>query len=67
VAAVTMGLAGVASVVAAAGLYLWAPTYAGYHVAWPLAVYLPAVLLASAVAVVSAARGVRAAKSPAVA
>ena len=67
VAAVTMGLAGVASVVAAVGLYLWAPAYAGYHVAWPLAVYLPAVLLASAVAVVSAARGIRAADPPAVA
>lgn len=62
-----MGLAGVASVVAAVGLYLWAPAYAGYHVAWPLAVYLPAVLLASAVAVVSAARGIRAADPPAVA
>jgi hypothetical protein len=66
-AAVTMGLAGLASVVAAVGLYLWAPAYAGYHVAWPLAVYLPAVLLAAAVAVVSAARGVRASSPPAVA
>ena len=60
-AAVTMGLAGTASAVAAVGLYLWAPPYAGYHEAWPLAVYLPAVLLAAAVAVVSAARGTRAA------
>jgi hypothetical protein len=59
VAAVTMSLASAASVVAAIGLYLWAPTYAGYHQTWPLAVYLPAVLLAAAVAVVSAARGVR--------
>jgi hypothetical protein len=66
-AAVTMGLAGAATVVAAVGLYLWAPAYAGYHVTWPLAVYLPAVLLASAVAVVSAARGIRAADPPAVA
>lgn len=66
-AAVTMGLAGAASVVAAVGLYLWAPAYAGYHVTWPLAVYLPAVLLASAVAVVSATRGIRAADPPAVA
>jgi hypothetical protein len=65
-AAVTMGLAGVASVVAAVGLYLWAPAYAGYHVTWSLAVYLPAVLLAAAVAVVSAARGIRAADPPAV-
>ena len=45
-AAVTMGLACAASVVAAVGLYLWAPAYAGYHESWPLAVYLPAVLLA---------------------
>jgi hypothetical protein len=66
-AAVTMGLAAAASVVAAVGLYLWAPAYAGYHVTWPLAVYLPAVLLAGAVAVVSAARGIRAADLPAVA
>jgi hypothetical protein len=66
-AAVTMGLAAAASVVAVVGLYLWAPAYAGYHQGWQLAVYLPAVLLASAVAVVSAARGLRAADSPAVA
>jgi hypothetical protein len=67
VAAVTMGLAGAASVVAAVGLYLWAPAYAGYHAAWPLAVYLPAVLLAAAVVLVSAARGLRAPSPPAVA
>lgn len=66
-AAVTMGLAAVASMAAAVGLYLWAPAYAGYHEGWQLAIYLPAVLLASAVAVVSAARGIRAARSPAVA
>jgi hypothetical protein len=66
-AAVTMSLAGAASVVAAVGLYLWAPAYAGYHMTWLLAVYLPAVLLAAAVAVVSAARGIRAASLPAVA
>jgi hypothetical protein len=66
-AALTMGLAGAASAVAAVGLYLWAPAYAGYHAAWPLAVYLPAVLLAAAVSVVSAARGIRAASPPAVA
>jgi hypothetical protein len=66
-AAVTMGLAAAASVVAAVGLYLWAPAYAGYHQGWQLAVYLPAVLLASAIAVVSAVRGLRAADSPAVA
>jgi hypothetical protein len=66
-AAVTMGLACAASVVAAVGLYLWAPAYAGYHETWPLAVYLPAVLLAVAVAVVSAARGIRAGRPPAAA
>jgi hypothetical protein len=66
-ATVTMGLACAASVVAAVGLYLWAPAYAGYHENWQLAVYLPAVLLASAVAVVSATRGIRAARPPAVA
>jgi hypothetical protein len=63
-AAGTIGLAGAASVVAALGLYLWAPAEAGYHESWQLAVYLPAVLLASAVAVVSAARGFRAARPP---
>jgi hypothetical protein len=63
-AAGTIGLACAASVVAAVGLYLWAPAYAGYHESWPLAVYLPAVLLASAVAVISAARGFRAARPP---
>jgi hypothetical protein len=65
-AAVTMGLAGVASVVAMVGLYLWTPAYAGYHEGWQLAVYLPAALVVSAVAVVSAARGIRAAGPPAV-
>lgn len=60
VAAGTMGLALAASVVAAVCLYLWAPGYAGYHETWPLAVYLPAVLVAAAVAAVSAARGLRA-------
>jgi hypothetical protein len=64
-AAATMVLAGVTSVVAAVGLYLWAPAYAGYHESWPLAIYLPAVLLAAATAIVSAARGVRACHSPA--
>jgi hypothetical protein len=59
-AAGTMGLAAAASVVAEFGLYLWAPPDAGYHESWQLAVYLPAVLLAGAVAIVSAARGIRA-------
>jgi hypothetical protein len=66
-AAAMMGLACAASVVAAVGLYLWAPAYAGYHESWQLAVYLPAVLLAAAVAIVSAARGVRPARPPAAA
>ncbi|MGD0700404.1 MAG: hypothetical protein ABSA02_11025 [Trebonia sp.] len=66
-ATVTIGLACAASVVAAVGLYLWAPAYAGYHESWQLAIYLPAVLLASAVAVVSAARGIRAARPSAAA
>jgi hypothetical protein len=46
-------------------LYLWAPAYAGYHESWLLAIYLPAVLLVAAVAVISAARGIRAARAPA--
>jgi hypothetical protein len=66
-AAATMVLAGTASIVAVVGLYLWAPAYAGYHESWQLASYLPAVLLAAAVAVVSAARGIRATRSPATA
>jgi hypothetical protein len=61
-ATVTMGLACAASVVAAVGLYLWAPADAGYHESWQLAIYLPAVLAASAVAVVSATRGIGAAR-----
>ena len=58
-AAGTMSLACAVSVVAVIGLYLWAPATPGYHESWELAVYLPAVLLAGAVAVVSAARGLR--------
>ena len=65
VAAAAMGLAGAASLAAAACLYQWAPPYAGYHESGLLAVYLPAVLLAAAVAIVSAARGIRAAAAPA--
>jgi hypothetical protein len=63
-AAGTIGLACAASVVAALGLYLWAPADAGYHESWQLAVYLVAVLLAAAVAVVSAGRGFGAARPP---
>jgi hypothetical protein len=66
-AAATMVLAGAASIVAAIGLYLWAPAYAGYHESWLLAIYLPAVLLAAAVAIISAARGIRATRPPAAA
>ncbi len=66
-AAAAMALAGAASIVAAVGLYRWAPADAGYHEGWQLAVYLPAVLLAAGVALVSAARGIRAAREPAVA
>ena len=67
VAAAAMSLAGIASIVAAVGLYLWAPQYAGYHEGWPLGIYLPMVLLAAAVATVSAARGIRATRSHAAA
>jgi hypothetical protein len=66
-AAAAMGLAGAASIVAAVGLYLWAPADAGYREGWQLAVYLSAVLLAAGVAIISAARGIRAAREPAVA
>jgi hypothetical protein len=40
-AAAAMGLAGAASIVAAVGLYLWAPADAGYREGWQLAVCLP--------------------------
>lgn len=60
VTAAAMSLAGAASIVAAAGLYSWAPQYAGYHEGWPLGIYLPMVLLAAAIATVSATRGIRA-------
>jgi len=63
-AAATIVLAGAASIVAVVGLYLWAPADAGYHESWPLAIYLPAVLLAAAAVTVSAARGLRAFPSP---
>lgn len=62
IAAASLVLAGMASVVAVIGLYLWAPSYAGYHQGWQLAIYLPGVALAAAVAMVSARRGVRAAR-----
>jgi len=55
-AAVTMSLAGAASIVAVLGLYRWAPAY---HQSWQPGIYLPAVALAAAVAIVGATRGVR--------
>jgi hypothetical protein len=61
VAAVSMGLGGVASVVCVVGLYRWAPLEVGYHHGWPLGLYVVVVGLASTTAVISAARGVRAA------
>lgn len=64
VAAAAMALAGAASIVAVIGLYRWAPPY---HQGWPLVVYPPLVLLVVSVAVVSAARGIQAARSPAAA
>jgi MFS family permease len=67
IAATAISLAGAASIVAAVGLCLWAPQYAGYHVGWPLGIYLPLVLLTAAVATVSAARGIRAARPAAAA
>ena len=62
-----MSLAGAASIAAAAGLYVWGPQYKGYREGWPLGIYLPMVLLAAAVAMVSAARGIRAARPAAAA
>jgi hypothetical protein len=64
-AAATMALAGAASIVAVTGLYQWAPPHVGYHEVWQLGVYLPLVLLAAVVALVSATRGIRASHSPA--
>jgi hypothetical protein len=61
VAAAAMALAGAASIVAALGAYRWAPAY---HQGWRLAVYPPLVLLVVSVAIVSAARGIRAAGHP---
>lgn len=66
-AALTMSLAGAASIAAAAGLYQWASPEAGYHQSWPLAIYTPAVALAAAIALISAARGVRASRPAAAA
>lgn len=61
-ATATMLLASVASLIAGAGLSLWARGFAGYHQAAPIAVFLLLVTVAGAVATVSAGRGARAAR-----
>ena len=61
-ATATMLLAGVASVIAGAGLSAWARGFAGYHQAAPIGVYLVLVVAAGTVAAVSAGRGARAAR-----
>jgi len=60
IAAACIALAGIASGIAAAGLYLWVPSFAGYHHAGLLGSYLAVVAVTAAIATVSAARGVRA-------
>jgi len=64
-AVAAMGLAGAASIVAAAGLHAWG--VAPYRQGWPFAVCLLLFLAAIAVAGASAARGIRAARAPAAA
>jgi MFS family permease len=59
VAVLTMGAAEAASTADAVGLYLWAPSYAGYQNAWLLAGYLSLVILAIAIVSVSATRAAR--------
>jgi hypothetical protein len=60
-AVATMLLAGVASLIAGAGLSMSARGFAAYHQAGPITVYLALVTAAGAVATVSAGRGARAA------
>jgi hypothetical protein len=62
VAAITMVLAGTVSILAAVAVTLWAPSFAGYHQHWPLTIYVVAVVPAGLVAMVSAVRGIRAAR-----
>ena len=62
-AVAAMGLAGAASIVAAAGLHAW--EIAPYRQGWPFAVYLLLFLAVIAVAGASATRGIRAARAPA--
>ena len=64
-AVAAMGLAGAASIVAAAGLHVWG--LAPYQQSWPFAVYLLLFLAAIAAAATSATRGIRAARAPAAA
>jgi hypothetical protein len=60
VAAATIALAGLASAVAAAGLCLWATSFAGYHHGGLADAYLLIVVTAAATATISAGRGIRA-------
>jgi len=60
VAAGTVALAGLASAVAAAGLCLWATSFAGYHHSGLAGVYVLVVLAVAATATISAGRGIRA-------
>jgi hypothetical protein len=64
-AVAAMGVAGAASIVAAAGLHAWG--VAPYRQGWPFAVCLLLFLAALAAAGASAARGIRAARAPAAA
>jgi hypothetical protein len=64
-AVAAMGLAGAASIVAAAGLHAWG--VAPYRQGGPFAVYLLLLLAVIAVAGASARRGIRAARAPAAA
>jgi hypothetical protein len=61
VATATMLLACAASVIAGAGLSLWANGFPGYHQAAPIECYFVMVMVAGTVAAVSAGRGARAA------
>jgi hypothetical protein len=56
-----MLLASAASLIAGAGLSVWARGFAAYHQAAPITVYLALVTAAGAVAAISAGRGTRAA------
>jgi len=60
-AVATMLLASAASLVASAGLSLWARGFAAYHQAGPITIYLALVTAAGAVAAISTGRGARAA------